>query len=334
MTAEAELLASEVGLFYVEPGSAGLRRVRRGRGFSYVSANNQLVNGKVKERIESLAIPPAWEDVWISEDPQGHIQATGHDKAGRKQYVYHPLWEQIRDEVKFDRMGPFGQRLPALRKCLDAALRKRDHTREKVVAAAVAVLDRTMIRVGNPRYAAQNGAYGLTTLRPDQAEIDRRCVQLRFSGKGGAERQLVFEDARLARLVGECQDLEGQTLFSYESPGAGLGSVTSGDINRYLELATNMPFTAKDFRTWGASAIVVEALNSGREDVETFLDAVDVAAEHLGNTRAVCRDSYVHPAIEAATEDGHLVDVWKRARPGKWIDRSESALRTLLEEKG
>lgn len=329
-----DLMAAEAGLVYVDSDSPGFRRVRKGRGFTYLNGHGQSVNGDVRKRIEKLAIPPAWQDVWISKDPNGHIQATGHDKVGRKQYIYHPTWELIRDEVKFDRMEPFGASLSRIRRQIDADLRQPGLPRTKVIALAVAVLDRTLIRVGNRRYARDNESYGLTTLTADHTEVAGRRVHFRFNGKGNAEHQLLFEDSRMARLVSQCQELGGQTLFSYETSDSGPTSITSSDVNQYLDLASSKPFTAKDFRTWGASALVVGALASGKQDAlngSAFLNAVDEAAMHLGNTRAVCRSSYVHPAIEEAAENGVLADIWKRARPGKWIDRSESALRILIE---
>jgi DNA topoisomerase I len=330
------LLASEAGLTYVGPDEPGLRRVRRGRGFSYVDEKGAVVNGRTRERIKSLAIPPAWEDVWISPDPNGHILATGHDQAGRKQYIYHPLWEATRDEVKFDRLGPFGRGLTALRSRVDSDLRKRDLPREKVIALAVAVLDRTLVRVGNRRYAVDNESYGLTTLTCQHMQVDGLHVHLEFAGKGGAERELAFKDRRLARLMSSCQELAGQTLFSYETPEGPATSITSSDINAYLADTLGGPFTSKDFRTWGASSRVAgELIRSTEEDPEERIrKAIDAAAERLGNTRAVCRDSYVHPLVIESAGNGLLEEAWRKSRSGKWANREESALRKLLDEEG
>ena len=332
---DSGFLATEAGLRDVGPDAAGYRRVRRGRGFSYVSPEGQAVNGRARNRIEELAIPPAWEDVWIARDPLGHIQATGHDKAGRKQYLYHPRWEEIRDEAKFDRLAPFGRGLTALRKRIDGDLRQRGLPRGKIVALAVAVLDRTLLRVGSARYAAGNDSYGLTTLTNEHIEIDGLHVHLEFAGKGGAERQLAFRDRRLASLVSRCQELAGQTLFSYETSEGEVSSITSSDVNEYLSAALDGPFTAKDVRTWGASALVTGELARTMDDPDPdsrLLAAIDVAAERLGNTRAVCRDSYVHPGISRVNSDGRLAAIWRRARSGKWTNRDESALRLLLDE--
>lgn len=333
MASDSDLLAAEAGLSYVTPDSPGFRRVRRGRGFSYQDRAGRAINGKVRKRIESLVIPPAWEDVWISTDQQAHILATGVDKAGRKQYIYHPAWEEIRDEVKFDRLAPFGERLPRLRQRVENDLRVTEFPREKVVALAVAVLDRTLVRVGNRRYAENNDSYGLTTLRADHIETDGSKVHIAFTSKGGADHQVAFSDRRLARLISECVELGGETLLSYETPGGETSSILSGDVNRYLEEASGMPFTAKDFRTWGASALVTRELGSAdgsSDDPSAVLAAIDVAADALGNTREVCRSSYVHPAVLDAHASGTLSDVWRRARPGRWLDRPESALRMVL----
>jgi DNA topoisomerase I len=328
-------LAAEAGLRYVEPGAPGYRRVRRGRGFSYLNDSGEVLNGRVRTRIEDLVIPPAWEDVWISRDPRGHIQATGQDAAGRKQYIYHPLWDEVRDGVKFERLAHFGRYLPQLRKRMDGDLRRRGLPRERVVALAVAVLDRTLVRVGNRRYVEDNDSYGLTTLTCEHIEVEGLHVHLEFTGKGGAERQLAFRDRRLASLVARCQELDGQTLFSYETTGGDVSAVTSSDVNTYLSEAIGGGFTAKDVRTWGASALVTGELarNLDEPDRESRLvRAIDAAAERLGNTRAVCRSSYVHPGVIRANSEDRLSGVWRRAKRGTWTNRDESALRILLDE--
>lgn len=335
MTAATADLALEAGLRHVEAGEPGFRRVRRGRGFSYEDQQGSVINGSRREWIESLMIPPAWDDVWICPDGEGHILATGVDKAGRKQYIYHPEWEIIRDSVKFDRLGSFGRGLSDLRKQIDSDLRRGGLPRDRVVAAATAVLDRTLLRVGNGKYARENESYGLTTLTGDHIEVNGNHVHLEFAGKGGADRVLAFHDRRLSSLVARCQELAGQTLFSYETESGDVASVTSTDVNRYLSETLGRRFTAKDFRTWGASSLVVTELAKmgAVSDRDSALRAaVDAAADRLGNTRAVCRDSYVHPDVIAAHESGSLVPTWKRSRPGKWIDRSESALRLILDD--
>lgn len=329
------MLAAEAGLLYIDQDDPGYRRVKRGSGFSYVSADGQVVNGEVRDWIESLVIPPAWGQVWISREPKGHILATGVDKVGRKQYIYHPAWEKVRDEVKFDRLAPFGLGLTRLRKKVETDLRATSLNRQKVVALAIAVLDLTLVRVGNRRYADDNDSYGLTTLTCEHIEVDGRHIHLEFAGKGGAEHQLVFEDRRLAKLISQCQDLAGQTLFSYPEPGDTIGSISSSDVNDYLSETLGGPFTAKDFRTWGASSLVLGELarsDDGEAEVEERVRAaVDIAAERLGNTRAVCRDSYVHPLVIEAAHDDALSAVWRASRGGPWANREESALRKLLD---
>ncbi|MEX0797299.1 MAG: DNA topoisomerase IB [Acidimicrobiia bacterium] len=325
--------AAEAGLLYMTDEAPGHRRIRRGKGFTYVTSSGKTVGKSERERIKSLAIPPAWETVWISPELLGHILATGHDAAGRKQYIYHPLWEVVRDEVKFQRMGEFGAQIARIRKLVDTDLRRRGLGREKVVALAVAVLDRTLIRVGNRRYADENGSYGLTTLTEQHLGLNGHQVQLDFEAKGGAEHQVVFESRQLASLLARCQELRGQTLFSYEVDGD-IGAIRSDDVNDYLSAAAGFRCTAKDMRTWGATTHVVQQLaaasQEGKQEAR-ILQAIDSAAEALGNTRAVCRASYVHPEISDAYLDGRLDDAWERSRRGPWLSRAESAGRKILE---
>lgn len=323
--------AEEAGLRYVDDGTPGYRRVRRGRGFSYRNPDGEAASESEVERFKSLAIPPAWSDVWIAARPDDHIQATGYDKAGRKQYIYHPAWEEMRDELKFQRFGAFGAALPRLRRRVDSDLRLPGLPRAKVVALAVAVMDRTLIRVGNRQYADENESYGLTTLTCDHVDVNGQHVHLEFEGKGGADTQLAFKDRRLAGLIGRCQALSAETLFSYEHDN-GATSVNSVDVNTYLAETMKGPFTAKTFRSWGATTIVTRELAAADgEDPDTeILEAIDTAAEKLGNTRAVCRSSYLHPAIPEAFVDGALAEAWRQARPGKWIDRAESAVKRLV----
>lgn len=330
-TTTPEEMATTASLRYVEDGEPGHRRIRRGKGFSYIDEEGNPLPEQDREWIRSLAIPPAWSDVWICSDRDGHILATGYDDAGRKQYIYHPRWEEVRDQVKFERMGDFGASLRRLRKHVDSELRRPGLKREKVLALAIAVLDRTLIRVGNRQYAQTNDSYGLTTLNGDHVELNGSRVVLAFNGKGGAEHQTAFSDRRLASLLARCQELGGQTLFSYETYD-GVGRVGSSDVNAYLAEITGRQFTAKDFRTWGASSIVAGCLADGETESDTaFLRAVDVAAERLGNTRQVCRSSYVHPAVQEAYDDGRLMWAWQRSRSGKWMNRSESAVSKLLD---
>ena len=334
MTIEDSMaLAEEAGLHYVTDQGPGLRRVRKGKGFSYVNVSGETVNGSTREWIDKLVIPPAWTDVWISQDHSGHILATGHDKAGRKQYIYHPKWEETRDAAKFERMADFGDRLISLRRRVHADLSTPGLSQDKVTALAVAVMDRTLVRVGNRKYAEENDAYGLTTLTCDHVTVRGPHVHFDFAGKGGADHQLVFKDRHLASLIGECLELDGQTLFGYETTD-GVASISSTDVNRYLADTMSGPFTAKDFRTWGASTFVTEELMKSRRDADPeddrVLAAIDAAAEKLGNTREVCRSSYVHPLIPEAFHSGALARAWSRSRRGLWLGRAESAVNRLM----
>jgi len=324
-------LAAAAGLRYVTDDQPGHRRIRRGKGFSFVDENSAPLGDEARAWAESLVIPPAWTDVWISPARDGHILATGYDDAGRKQYIYHPDWEEARDEVKFERMTSFGRRLPSIRKRIQADLNRPGLDRDKVVALTVAVLDRTLIRVGTRRYVEANESYGLTTITPDNAEVEGREVLFSFAGKSGAEHEVALRDSRLARLIARCQDLDGQTLFSYETDD-GVGTVDSADVNRYLSDSAGDGFTAKDFRTWGASAVVTGelAIIEDEDPDKSFLAAIDVAAERLGNTRDVCRNSYLHPVVREAFDDGRLRDAWRRSRKGKWLSRPESAFKRLI----
>lgn len=334
--ADAEALAVAAGLVYVSDEAQGIGRIRRGKGFTYVDGSGDRVSDSMRTWIEQMVIPPAWSEVWISKRRDGHILATGRDSAGRKQYVYHPAWEEIRDEVKFTRMEVFGRRLARLRRKVDSALRSPGLSREKVTALSIAVLDRTLIRVGNQRYADSNDAYGLTTLTCDHVSVDGRHVHLDFSGKGGADHQVVFADRRLATLISRCQEMSGETLFSYERPEGTAGTVTSDALNSLLSDWLQGRFTAKDFRTWGASASVTGRLldGPGGGDPESeILEAVDFTAERLGNTREVCRSSYLHPGVLEAYRTGDLHEAWAHSRQGRWLSRSESTVNRALATK-
>lgn len=326
-------LAEAAGLRYVSDDEPGHRRVRRGKGFSYVDETGAVVGDKDRAWAESLVIPPAWTDVWISTDHRGHILATGYDDAGRKQYIYHPDWEDARDEAKYERLGPFAHRLPRIRRRVGADLKRPGQDRDKVLALAVAVLDRTLIRVGNPQYVESNDSYGLTTLTCDHVNVRGSNVTFAFTGKGGAELEVAFADSRLAKLIAQCRDLKGQTLFSYETDD-GLRAVSSTDVNQYLSAVANEPFTAKDFRTWGATTLVAGQLITAPEpDLpadKQFLNAIDVAADRLGNTREISRDSYVHPIVREAWDDGRLEKAWRSSRQSKWLSRPESTVKKLL----
>jgi DNA topoisomerase-1 len=317
------------GLWYVSDTEPGFRRVRAGRGFRYLPGPSPAD----RERIAALAVPPAWSDVWICRRADGHIQATGRDDAGRKQYVYHSEWTRLQSEAKFDGLEVFGGRLARLRRAVADDLSGRGLTKRRVTAVTVRLLDATLIRVGNERYADSNGSYGLTTLERRHVEVVGSTVTFSFVAKGGEDQDVTVRDRRLADLVRQCRDSGGQRLFTYETEDGASDAIDSTDVNDYLREVTGDPFTAKDFRTWGASASVAAYLcgrRGGEDEASAWLAAIDDAAELLGNTRAVCRASYVHPVIEDAFHDGRLADAWRRSRRSRWMARGERTLLRIL----
>jgi DNA topoisomerase-1 len=309
-------MAAAAGLVYVSDAIPGIRRVRRGDGFAYVLPDGRPLCGDAElRRIASLAIPPAYEDVWICKNPRGHLQATGRDARGRKQYRYHPKWRLVRDSAKFERMPDFGEALPRLRQRLRRDLAFAGLPREKVLAVVVSLLDITRMRIGNPEYARANDSYGLTTLRNRHVRFipDGRLL-LRFRGKGGAEHEIAVDDKRLARLVRRCHQLPGQRLFQYVDDAGLLRPIDSDQVNQYLKEAMGDDFTAKDFRTWGATlraAAILHATPLPDPSTERALngcivEAVKKVAVELRNTPAVCRKSYINPLVLDAWRSGAL----------------------------
>jgi DNA topoisomerase-1 len=305
--AEAAQMAIEAGLVYVSDAEPGIRRLRAGKGFRYVTPENRpLAADKDLRRIASLAIPPAYRDVWITLQTRGHLQATGRDARGRKQYRYHPEWRQVRDSAKFDRMVAFGEGLAGLRRILKRDLALPGLPREKVLAVIVSLLDATRVRIGNSEYARDNKSFGLTTLRGRHVKFirDGRAI-LNFRGKGGVQHEILINDKRIAQIVRHCQELPGQHLFQYVSDDGQRCPIDSGQVNDYLRAAMGDDFTAKDFRTWGATlhAIILLACTplpeplSERACKSAILDVVRAVALKLRNTPAVCRKSYINPAV-------------------------------------
>jgi DNA topoisomerase-1 len=326
-------------LRFVHDSAPGIARRRAGRGFTYVDAEGQRIDdGRTLTRVRKLAIPPAWQHVWICADPRGHIQAVGWDARGRKQYRYHDRWRQERDREKFSRLGDFGKALPTIREAVDGSLSARALTRERVLAGVVALLDRTLMRVGTPRYATENQSFGLTTLRNSHATVTSGRVVFSYRGKSGVRQRAVVTDRKLATLVQRCQELPGQTLFQWTDDDGELRAIGSADVNDYLRSLTDADFTAKDFRTWGAStcvtaqlASVVDVPASDRLRRQVINSAIDHAAILLGNTRAVCRNSYVHPAVIDAFCDGRLAGASKsRRRAIDLMTHDECVLLDLL----
>jgi len=296
--------AEEAGLLYAHEGDPGIRRRWSGKGFSYIDEEGAVVRDKVVlDRIRKLAIPPAYTDVWICPDPNGHIQATGRDARGRKQYRYHEQWRNTRDEAKFARMAAFGRALPALRARVEADLRRHALSHEKVVATVVRLLELTLIRVGNDEYAKHNKSFGLTTLRNRHVKIEGQTLTFEFKGKSGVNRRLGLGDRRLARIMRSLQEMPGQRLFQYLDEEGRRRPVGSGDVNAYLREATGENFTAKDFRTWAGTLAAAKALamqpspTSDRETRRLVTLCIRATAGLLGNTPAVCRSAYVHPAV-------------------------------------
>ena len=310
------------GLRYVNDAAPGIRRRRAGKGFTYIDPDGRrLADSASLDRIRKLVIPPAWTDVWICPSATGHIQATGRDAKGRKQYRYHDKWRSVRDEAKFERLTSFAESLPALRRRVRKDMAKTGLPKEKVVATVVALLDSCFARIGNERYARSNGSFGLTTLRCRHARFDGAALLLRYKGKAGKEHEAYIDDRRIVYIVRKCQEIPGQELFQYLDED-GHHPITSDDVNEYLREATSEDFSAKDFRTWAGTVTAVKTLAS-HEPPETDRDreaavvaAVDEVAGELGNTRAVARSSYVHPEVIAGYLDGSLSKAWSDRKNG------------------
>ncbi len=311
---DPEEAAKAAGLRYVSDHAPGLRRKRAGKGWSFLGLNGKPIRDKRElTRIKALGIPPAYTDVWISPDPRGHIQATGRDAKGRKQYRYHARWREVRDETKYTRLIAFGEALPAIRARVDADLRRHGMPREKVLATVVRLLETTLIRVGNDEYARTNESYGLTTMHDEHVDVHGATVRFAFRGKSGKEHHIDVRDPRLARIVKRSQDLPGQELFQYVDEAGETHDIGSADVNDYLREVTGQEFTAKDFRTWAGTVLAAHALRdleAGETQTalkQNVVRAIEQVAARLGNTRAVCRKSYVHPAVIDAYLDGSLL---------------------------
>ena len=339
--------AIHAGLRYVTDGATGITRRRVGTGWAYYLPNGKrITSGEIRKRLNSLAIPPAWTDVWICPDPAGHIQATARDARGRKQYRYHPAYRESRDRSKFRHMLEFSEVLPRLRERIERDLRAPDHTRRQLLATVVWLLDKTLIRVGNDEYARENKSYGLTTLRRRHVTVNGTVLRFSFRGKSGVEHSISISDPRLARIIQRCQDLPGQELFQFLDAAGKRQSVSSDDVNAYLRELTGRDITAKDFRTWGGTMLAAVELRtmgpaaSRREADRNILRAVDAVAERLGNTRAVCRKYYVHPALIQAYLMGETVPLPElpakkhvRRRRAAALRRDEIAVLQFLQER-
>jgi len=339
-------VAKEAGLYYITDRAAGITRTRTGKSFRYFDPDGERVTDRAAlNRIKSLAIPPAWTDVWISPRADGHIQATGRDAAGRKQYRYHPRWRTVRDDAKYGRMVAFGKTLPAIRKHVEHDLSLPDMPREKVLATVVRLLETTLIRVGNDEYARANKHYGLTTMLNRHVKVEGSQINFRFRGKSGIKHDIDVDDRRLARAVKRTQELPGQRLFEYRDESGKLQAVDSSDVNDYLAEITGEDFTSKDFRTWAGTVLAAIALqelppfDTQAAARRNIVRAIESVAERLGNTPAVCRKCYVHPAVLEAYIDGTLIETLNReaddelASSRKRLKPEEAAVLVLLRDR-
>jgi len=336
-----EEIAREAGLRYVTDSEPGIRRVRRGTGFSYHTPSDRLVTSKEERgRIEELAVPPAWTEVWICPDPEGHIQATGRDAEGRKQYRYHPAWTELRARRKFHRMAVFGRTLPRIRRRVQRDLRREGMPREKVMAVLVRLLDLTGIRIGNPDSSRNNGSYGLTTLRRKHVDFTDGGARVSFRGKGGKDHEVGLDDERLAGILQACYEIPGHELFQYRDDEGERHPVVASDVNAYIRAAGGEDFTARDFRTWSGTIQLLEALSRlpAAEDDGTrrkhLKEAFDLVADALGNTPAICREFYVHPVLVDTHMEGCLAEFLESVETEKvrGLRKAERRFLALLEQ--
>jgi DNA topoisomerase I len=337
--------ADAVGLRYVSDERPGIRRKTVRDGFVYEKPDgSRVTDERTLARIKSLAVPPAWTDVWICTDPRGHIQATGRDAKGRKQYRYHPKWRDVRDAVKYDKMVAFAEALPKMRERVEHDLSLPGTPRERVLATVVRLLEHTRIRVGNEEYKKQNKSYGLTTLQDRHVQVEGSTVRFRFKGKHGIEHEVELRDRRLARIVRQCRDIPGQDLFQYTDGEGVRHDVTSGDVNDYIREISGGEFTAKDFRTWAGTLLAArflrtcEPCRNEKDGKKSVLRCIESVSQELGNTVAVCRKCYVHPAVVNAYLEGTLEplpgvsNAVQSATSEHVLDEEERALVALLGE--
>ena len=338
-----ESSARAAGLRYVSDREPGFARRRRGRGFQYIDADGGSVSSEQVGRIEELAIPPAWTDVWICRSANGHLQATGRDARGRKQYRYHPRWREVRDETKYHRLLAFGKALPRIRRRVEKDMSRRALSRERVVATVVHLLDTTNIRVGNDEYARENKSFGLTTMRERHVEVDGSHISFRFRGKSGKMHDVELTDPRAARVLRRCEELPGQELFQYVDEQGEVVDIDSDDVNGYLQDVSRDDF--KDFRTWSGTVLAAWALQelgqfgSRTQAKRQVVAAVQSVSTELGNTPAICRRCYVHPEVFDAHLDGSLGGVLEKEAARKLskdlagLTPEEAAVLALLSRR-
>jgi DNA topoisomerase-1 len=331
---EAELPAP---LRYARSDRPGISRRRAGKGFIYLDPDGKRLRDRdTLARIRALVVPPAWTGVWISPDPRAHLQATGRDARGRKQYLYHPLWRALRDKTKYEHMLAFGRALPAIRRRVARDLAREGLPREKVLAAVVRLLEHTLARVGNSEYARANHSFGITTLRNRHVRIARGTVELEFRAKHGLHHHSMVSDRKLARILRQCRDLPGSELFQYLDEEGTRHSIDSDDVNRYLRAISGAEITAKDFRTWAGTSLALLALarrGAARPTKKAIVQTVKEVAAELGNTPAICRKCYIHPALFERYREGRLApyaaEIAGSSR-GDTVRAAEGALRRFL----
>lgn len=316
-----EASAKAVKLFYVTADTPGYTRKKSGKGFSYFVSGKKITDKKEIERINKLVIPPAWTDVWICTKDNGHLQVTGIDALKRKQYLYHPLWNKLRNHTKFYRLKNFGETLPEIRKRLKKDLSLPGVPKEKVLALVVSLMEKTSIRIGNGTYEKLYGSFGLSTLKDKHADIKSNSVKFTFKGKKGVEHSISLKNKKLAKLVQQCKDIPGKELFQYIDETGNRHSIDSGMVNEYVKELSGQEFTCKDFRTWSGTVQAILAFNEiGGFENETdakknTVAALDIVSEHLGNTRTVCKKYYVHPAI---------LDLYENKKLADWLSKIEN----------
>ncbi|MBE7170940.1 MAG: DNA topoisomerase IB [Williamsia sp.] len=328
--------AEAVNLVYINDGEPGIQRIKKGEGFSYVFNNKQLKDKAHMQRIKSLVIPPAWTNVWICAQENGHLQVTGIDQKSRKQYKYHPLWNQLRNQTKFYRLHDFGKALPAMRLQLEKDIAKPGMPVEKVLATVVSLMERTNIRVGNNFYEKLYGSFGLTTLKDKHVKINGTELRFTFKGKKGVHHDISIKSKRIARIVKECRDIPGKELFQYINDAGEHKTIDSGMVNNYIREISGGDFTAKDFRTWAGTVHALLAFkdlgfgSTQTESKKNVVAALDIVSKHLGNTRTVCKKYYVHPALLTLYEDKSLEKYMDELNV---IEKNDNKADLTVEEK-
>jgi DNA topoisomerase I len=332
----------EISLRYVTDDIAGITRQKKGQGFIYVKNGEIITDPHTKERIDKLAIPPAWEQVWIAPTGNGHIQATGRDEKGRKQYIYHADWNKLMQQNKFNKMVFFGDVLPDLRREILAGMKERGLTQKRIISTIIWLLGKTYIRIGNEEYAQENQSYGLTTMRMKHVDVTGDVIKFEFKGKSGKFHSVEVEHPQVAKTIKKLEELPGYELFQYVDTDGNRHTVESSEINDYLKQLTGEDISAKDFRTWGGTVYAGETLytegefESQKDAVKKISQAVKQVSKHLGNTTAVCRAYYIHPTIIKAYEKKELIPYFEICKrdysSGSGLTRSEYSVHRLLKK--